>query len=225
MNVYKYVINKYKINVGHQYIVEIPNMGRKHLAGLFKELEFNYGVEVGVEQGRYSEVLCKANPKLKLFCVDPWSAGAYDSDTAIHAVDTEQSKYNERYAHAKKRLKLYNATLVRKPSMEALDDFKDNSLDFVYIDANHDFPNFINDLHEWIKKVKEDGIVSGHDWAHYSFKKYNHVKRALEAYSRSYRMQPLFVVGTQEYGKIGKPSPNRDKYRSWFWVKKKGGLR
>jgi hypothetical protein len=101
--------------------------------------------------------------------------------------------------------------------MDALADFADGSLDFVYIDANHDFVNFTNDLHYWKKKVRLGGIVSGHDYADYAYHKFNHVKRALQAYARCYGMIPIFIVGSLaiEEGQA------RDKFRSWFWVKVK----
>ncbi|MAG60139.1 hypothetical protein CMO96_05135 [Candidatus Woesebacteria bacterium] len=218
-NTYNYIIKKYNIEVGKQYIIDIPNMSRNDMAELFGELGFNKGAEVGVENGYYSEILCKANPNLHLSCIDPWSAGAYEE--GIDAIDVEQKKYDERYEECVKILKPYNCTIIRKGSMEALEDFEDESLDFVYIDANHDFPNFTNDLHYWLKKIRPGGIVSGHDYAIFSYKKHNHVKRALEGYARSYRMQPLFIVGSLEYDKgTTKPSATRDKYRSWFWVKK-----
>ena len=98
-------------------------------------------------------------------------------------------------------------------SMDALKDFEDQSLDFVYIDANHDFLNFTMDLHYWMKKVKPRGIISGHDYAYFSYKKFNHVKRALIAYARCYRMIPVFAVMYDRNGL------KRDRYRSWFYVK------
>ena len=99
--------------------------------------------------------------------------------------------------------------------MEALADFEDNSLDFVYIDANHDFVNFTQDLHEWYKKVRVGGIISGHDYAYYSYSKFNHVKRAVIAYARCYRMIPLFAVMYDPHGL------RRDHFRSFFYVKDK----
>jgi hypothetical protein len=213
VNALEYILNKYKINIDRQYIVDIPNMGRNDLATLFKELGFTKGAEIGVELGIYSEVLCKANPELKLYCVDPWSTFAYEP--GIDGIDLEQQKYDKRYEETVKRLAPYNATIIRKPSLNALVDFEDNSLDFVYIDANHDFPNFINDLHQWSKKVRPGGIVAGHDYALFSYKKHNHVKRALDAYARCYRMIPLFIIGRFEQIK----GETRDRYRSWMWVK------
>ena len=212
-----YILKKYSIIVGNQYIIDIPGIGRDDMAKLFAELRFNDGAEIGVERGLYSEVLLKANPELILSCIDPWMASAYDPAFGTHAVDTEQIKYDERYKECVERLDPYSAKIIRKASLDALSDFPDGSLDFVYIDANHDFPNFINDLHQWIKKVKIGGIVSGHDYAVFSYKKANHVKRALDAYARCYRMQPLFIIGAMEY----KEGTTRDKYRSWAWVRDK----
>jgi hypothetical protein len=67
-----------------------------------------------------------------------------------------------------------------------------------------------------MKKIKIGGIMSGHDYAVYSYRKFNHVKRALDAYARCYRMIPFFVIGGQEYenGLV------RDKFRSWMYVKR-----
>ncbi len=211
---YEYILNKYELELGRQYIVDIPNMGRDDLAVLFRELGFNRGVELGVDEGKYSKVLCEANPDLHLYGVDPWAIEAYES--GIAGVAEGQEYFDRMYEITRERMAPYlNYTMVRKTSKEALRNFEDNSLDFVYIDANHDFPNFTYDLHEWLKKVKVGGIMAGHDYAVFSYKKHNHVKRALEAYARSYRMQPLFIVGSLEYN----TGIIRDKFRSWFWVK------
>lgn len=207
------ILEKYNIKVGRQYIVEIPNMGRDDMTKLFAELGFNKGAEIGVERGLYSEVLAKANPALQLSCIDPWAVGAYEAD--IHGVDREQEQYDKRYQETVERLAPYTCTIIRKGSMEAVKDFADGSLDFVYIDANHDFVNFTNDLHYWKQKVRSGGIVSGHDYANYPFKKFNHVKRALQAYAKCYHMIPLFIVGSMAY----EEGETRDRYRSWFWVK------
>jgi hypothetical protein len=213
MNTYDKIVNKYNLKVGNQYIVEIPNMDSINLAELFAELEFTKGVELGVDRGEYSKVLCDSNPSLHLYRVDPWIPDAYEPNTYIN----EPPEYfNKCYEETKERLKNYpNCSLVRKTSAEALNDFEDESLDFVYIDANHDFPNFTFDIHNWLKKVKKGGIISGHDFAYFSYRKFNHVKRALIAYARCYRMIPIFVCGTTNVGTRLK----RDHFRSWFYIK------
>ena len=208
---YDYIIKKYNINVGSQYLVDVEGMvGSVALSKLFAELKFNKGVEVGVDRGLFSEVLCRDNPDLHLYGVDPWISSAYEPNTYINE---EQAYFDQCYEETVKRLAPYNCTIIRKTSMDALKDFEDNSLDFVYIDANHDFLNFTQDLHYWMKKVRPGGIISGHDYAYYSYSKFNHVKRALIAYARCYRMIPVFAVMYTSSGL------KRDKYRSFFYVK------
>lgn len=220
MDNYDHIVRKYKLNIGSQYIVDIPDMGRDDMAELFAELKFTKGAEIGVDKGDYSEVLCKANPQATIYGIDPYSRIAYEPNIVPHdaGIYDTQEGFEDNYQKAISKLSKYpNYIMMRGYSLDALKQFDDKSLDFVYIDANHDFPNFINDLHEWAKKVKIGGIVSGHDYANYSYKKFNHVKRALEAYARSYRMIPLFIVGSY----VRRPNQTRDTFRSWLWVKDK----
>ena len=162
MKTFDYIVRKYNLKIGRQYIVEIPNMGRDNLAELFFKLNFKVGAEIGVARGEYSEILCETNPKLHLYSIDPWKVSAYEPDGLQLGVG--QKLFNEFYKETKKRLAPYNCTVKRKPSLKAVTDFKDNSLDFVYIDGNHDFVNFASDLHYWSKKVRGGGIISGHDY-------------------------------------------------------------
>jgi SAM-dependent methyltransferase len=212
---YNFIINKYKIVRGRQYLIDIPEMeGGTDLVKLFAELGFKLGVEVGVDRGYFSEYMMKNIPDLKLFGVDPWSNNCYED---YNPYKLSQEYFEGCYNEAVERLKPFdNYKIIRKFSVDALKDFEDNSLDFVYIDANHDFLHFTEDLQYWFRKVRPGGIISGHDYVYYSYRKFNHVKRALIAYTRCYRMIPVF--GTVEGHEL-----KRDKYRSWFYVKQ-GGL-
>ena len=118
------------------------------LAEHFATLGFTKGAEVGVFGGYYSEVLCKAMPGLDLTCVDIWGWGKY------------QRAEDECLA----RLKPYNVKIIKKYSVEAAQDIADESLDFVYIDAAHDYENVLKDLEAWTPKVRIGGIVSGDDF-------------------------------------------------------------
>ena len=48
-------------------------------------------------------------------------------------------------------------------SIDAL-PFPDHSFDLVYIDANHDEEPFRQDLRMWKSKVRDGGILAGHDY-------------------------------------------------------------
>ena len=53
--------------------------------------------------------------------------------------------------------------LMKLGSVEASKRFVSNSLDCVYIDANHDAEPFLADLDAWWPKVKSGGLFCGHD--------------------------------------------------------------
>ena len=218
MNTFDFIIKKYDINVGNQYLVDIPQMhGGADLIRLFAELGFKLGVEVGVDRGLFSKFMMETIPGVKMFGVDPWSNTCYED---YNPYKLSQDYFEGCYKEAVERLAPFgdNYKIIRKFSMDALKDFEDDSLDFVYIDANHDFLHFTEDLQYWFRKVREGGIISGHDYVYYSYRKFNHVKRALVAYTRCYRMIPTF-------GTVDGDELKRDRYRSWFYVKKlKGGL-
>lgn len=54
--------------------------------------------------------------------------------------------------------------IIPKESLEAVKDFNDGYLDAVFIDSSHSYPETALEILEWHKKVKDEGIVSGHDF-------------------------------------------------------------
>ena len=121
---------------------------------MFGALGSKTGAEIGVAAAKYSEVICQNVPGLKLLCIDPW---VKQFDDPIH-----RKNHNNHYISATKRLKNYDAAMIRARSMDAVRDVPFESLDFVYIDSNHVFDAVMVDIIEWSKRVKPGGIVSGH---------------------------------------------------------------
>ena len=216
MNTLEYVLEKFNIapKPSGRRPTMVPDFGRDDLAGLFAELGFTTGVEIGVSQGHYSEVLCKANPGLRRYSVDPWLATAYGP--VLPPGRAQQPTYDAFYEVAKRRLAPYDCEIIRLPSLEAVTRVADDSLDFVYIDGNHDFQNCTNDICEWTRKVRPGGIISGHDYVQFKRRESNiHVKWVVRAYTSAYNIT-WFVLGAQA---SHVPGVVRDKVRSWFWVK------
>jgi hypothetical protein len=204
----KYIIDKYGLVPHKPYPNEIPNIGRVDLARLFNELNFKIGAEIGVWEGRYSEYICKTIPEVELYCIDSWVN--YD-DYFISNMERAEER-------ARERLQNYNCHFLHMTSMEALKEVPDLSLDFVYIDGNHEFPYVAMDVAFWSKKVRVGGIVSGHDFAKGRRPHSNmHVPSVLWGYTDAYRIRPWFVLGTE--AKTHQPGEVRDMHRSWMWVK------
>lgn len=199
---------------------EIPDCSRHDLPEFFKEMGYRVGAEIGVLKGYFTRRFCKVG--LKMYAVDCWQPYP-DFDRGIYGQVKRQKKL---YQKAKKVLSHYqNAVLIRKTSMEALADFADGSLDFVYIDANHMLKYVIEDIHGWSKKVKKGGIISGHDYINpYNYRRpYKRqwgwqeaqVMYAVDAYTQANRIKNWYLLGRKK----PKPGEKRDKCRSWFWLK------
>lgn len=207
-----FLLKKFNCSLTDKMPIGLPNYTREQdMAKLFCELGYKTGAEIGVKKGEFSELLCIANPKLKMFCVDPWEPyGDYWNYLKPGEVEGF-------YPNAKKRLSKYNCELIRKYSLDAVKDFEDNSLDFVYIDANHKYEYVVADIAAWEKKVRPGGMISGHDYK--IFWKYNpvsHIYEAVNGYTQAYRIAPWFIFQTRIVDKNSK----FNRAGSFMWVKK-----
>jgi Methyltransferase domain len=190
---------------------EIPDCSRDDLPAFFVEMGYKTGAEVGVYKGEFSKKLCEAG--LTLFAIDPWKIYKdYNNPRG-------QSRLDAQYEHTKRLLSPYpKCTIIRKTSMEAVEDFEDESLDFVYIDANHEFRYIAEDISEWTKKVKKGGVVAGHD---YFFVKSGtgaqiwHVAYVVRAFVGAFDISNYYLLGSKDT----KEGEKRDKWRSWMFVK------
>lgn len=121
------------------------------------------GVEIGVDRGKSTRGLIENCPNImKIYAIDPWRSYNASLKTVI------KQNMDNNYEAAKEYLKEYTDSgvieIIRKPSIDAIPQFEDESLDFVYIDGDHSFVGAYSDLCEWYKKVKKGGIASGHDF-------------------------------------------------------------
>jgi len=195
----KQIIDRYKLDSEAGNVLVLEDSGRAEVASIFAMLGYKVGAEIGVEEGKYSVQLLDTIPDLKLFCIDSW----------LPYIRHGQRRQDRIYDRAVETLGKYNCEIIHKTSMNAVKDFEDGSLDFVYIDADHSWTGIVNDIVEWEKKVRIGGVVSGHDyWRQHSSSIYPvHVKDVVNAYVRSYGIQPLYIL------------KGEDREPSWFWVK------
>ena len=121
----------------------------------------NKGVELGTFKGEYSKNIVSRWPG-KLYMVDVWrplSIDEYD-DMSNH------QNHIQAYSDAMSEVVGYEdrAFMLRMKGVYAVELFEDNSLDFVYIDANHTYEGVKEDIKYWYPKVKPGGLLLGHDY-------------------------------------------------------------
>ena len=193
---------------------EIPDANRMDLPQFCVDMGYKVGVEIGVDKAKYiTEFLQKG---IKMYGVDPHK---YYGD---YPHPRGQERLDFLHEHCKRVVAPYGnqATLIRKTSVEAAQDFEDNSIDFVYIDGHHGFKYVAEDLWEWTKKVRSGGMIAGHDFALTKHSEIRdpfvlHVPHVIRAWTACFNIKNWYLIGARE----GKDGEKRDMFRSWFWIK------
>lgn len=127
--------------------------------GLINQYNLKVGCEVGVSTGGHSYTILKNTSVKKLYSIDPYS----------HIIEPyfNAQVFDLFFLITKARLGEFGdrSQMVRECSPQAADVFKDEELDFVFIDANHTYESVKNDIAAWYKKVRSGGIIGGDDYA------------------------------------------------------------
>jgi hypothetical protein len=200
----KHIIEKYNLSGELPYIIE-GSLDKSDLHIILKELGLTVGAEIGLNRGHHAERMFAAIPGLKLYGIDCWES--YPE----YRMDFTSVEQDNMYIKAKKNMANLNCEVIKGYSMDVVKQFKDGSLDFVYIDANHEFRSVIDDISEWGKKVKVGGIVSGHDFEYVENMRHPdrqiiEVIYAVTAWVNTKKIEPWYVINGYN-GPI------------WMWVK------
>jgi len=178
----KELLDKWYERSGQISPVRIPKLTRRrliqHLAehGLFK------GAEIGVDRGRFSEWILNTHEDMNLLLVDPWRW---------------KLRGESRYQSTARRMEEYGdrANILRGDSMDMVWQVPEQSLDFVYIDGNHEFDYVMSDIIWWARRVRYGGIIAGHDF--YRFRG-GGVVPAVECYTREHGIIKWFLTDEKE---------------------------
>lgn len=137
-------------------------MNRYELIDLFEKHNYlGKGVEVGTFQGKYANHILQ-KWKGKLYLVDVWNR----LDDQEYKDASNNIEYEKIYRDCMENIRgnEQRCFMIRSHSKNAVDLFSDESLDFVYIDANHKYDFVKEDIEIWYPKVRVGGILAGHDY-------------------------------------------------------------
>lgn len=128
--------------------------------GLYKMVEFlqenskvDIVVEVGTFQGESTELLAIAFKNV--WTIDPYIGYTYFgialSEIEKKFIDKVLSKHS-------------NIHKLKTTSVEASEQFQNESVDFVYIDGDHSYASVKQDILTWLPKIRTGKYIGGHDY-------------------------------------------------------------
>lgn len=117
------------------------------------------GAEIGVYKGVNARNIVNTLNMKKLFLVDPYTPYS-EIQEGFELEDLIKAKDEALCACG-----VYpSCEFIFKPSVEASKEVMDDSLDFVYVDGNHNYQAVIDDLNAWYQKVRVNGVLGGHNF-------------------------------------------------------------
>jgi SAM-dependent methyltransferase len=155
-------------NIKSNYIYEnIQTRG----APLFPLIALHGKDIVGLELGCWraeniiSTLISCKNVK-HLYGVDSWEPYVLEKYNRLEIVDIKAmevakffAKHHVNYSGVEDKI-----TILEKKSSDAVKDFEDSSLDFIFFDISGSYKSNLNDLNIWYDKIKDGGILCGIDW-------------------------------------------------------------
>jgi predicted O-methyltransferase YrrM/tRNA G46 methylase TrmB len=190
---HNYILNWWKEKGSQLTIDQIMNINHIYQEEQFGENWFSYPnlyknmvqqfpsgskfVEVGAWKGKSSAFMAVeiANSKkdIEFTCIDTWEGSVeHQGQKDLHQLyDVFIENMNPVEDYYKP---------IRLPSLEAVHQFKDRSLDFVFIDASHEYEDVKQDICAWLPKVKYGGVLAGHDYYIGGENYFPGVKRAVD---------------------------------------------
>lgn len=136
----------------------------KDIPKLLKNVKHNkypLGIEIGCDYGCTTAYLFSVIDHLRLFCVDPykaytdWNGESYDNLMR----DERLLKFLKTMEPASSRFILY-----RETSDDAIVQFTNQSVDFIFVDGIHTYEQVTKDCENYYPFLKDGGLFCGHDY-------------------------------------------------------------
>ena len=127
-------------------------------------------VEIGSWKGKSSTYMgveiINSGKRIKFDCVDTWEGSKEHLDPQNVSYEPLLKVPNGLYNEFIKNIEPVKSVInpIRMTSIEASKLYKDNSLDFLFIDGAHDYFNVKQDIEHWLPKVKSGGYIAGDDY-------------------------------------------------------------
>lgn len=136
----------------------------KVLSDLIHKNNFKIFAEIGVWKSQTTKKVLKAvgAEVTEYWAVDQWHILGREHGRMARRT---QQNWDDMYRYACNLMTWFPCLRVlRLESAVAASLFKDKHFDFVYLDASHFYEDVKRDLEIWIPKVRDGGMIGGHDY-------------------------------------------------------------
>lgn len=125
------------------------------------------GMEIGAFKGEFSKLILKIIQPTEFHLIDVWWLlyGEHYPDWGIYT-DYGNLKTKDAYQQTLNNINGFEDTCKVHVGndLKIIYKFPDHYFDWVYIDSSHNYEHTINELFLLDSKLKENGLLTGHDW-------------------------------------------------------------
>ena len=133
---------------------------RERFKWLFHKLGLTgVGVELGVLNGYFSMNTFSNSTLSRWIGVD-----RFEKYSEYQTLYKDQATFDNARQVAQVRYDRMGGELMISDSAHAALSFEDESVDFIYIDANHAYDFVKMDIEAWWPKLRKGGVMAGHDY-------------------------------------------------------------
>jgi predicted O-methyltransferase YrrM len=126
-------------------------------------------VEVGSFKGRSSVAICEGLahvPGAAFVAIDPWQRKSMLNRVLFAEDDPDADSIYERFLRNTAPYDFVRP--MRTTSLAAAAEFENGSVDWLFIDGDHSLRAVRADIAAWWPKIKDHGVISGHDYSWWS---------------------------------------------------------
>ena len=121
-------------------------------------------VELGVLNGDFSQMILDILNPCHLVLIDPYENVGSKYPNGFSSAYSTEKDFDNILNRFQEQIILSQVSVIRNYSHKVVDEYYNNNIDVCYHDASHLYHDIERDLHEWMPKMKQTGLVCGHDY-------------------------------------------------------------
>lgn len=141
--------------------------------------------EIGVADGSFSKKIIEITQPIKLHLIDKWNTKRY-SDAMLEELKKELDG----------KISSNKVVINQGDSIQVASVFPDDYFDWIYIDTSHTYDHSLEELKAYSRKVKQKGIIAGHDYIKGNFvegSRYG-VQEAVHQFCVEYKWKIIYLT-------------------------------